>query len=136
MQAAPNLSALRTPGQFFTGCGSRQRKSPTGGWANGIPLKLRTPSLGGTVDSTMPFAVFTRSAPKAGSATAAESTRAGRSASTGVLMGSSIPADHTTGIRRGCAVGGGRTYDAVIAACAIASRAKALLTFNRRHPAS
>ncbi len=30
-------------------------------------------------------------------------------------------------------VGGGRTYDALIAACASASRAKALLTFNRRH---
>jgi len=30
-------------------------------------------------------------------------------------------------------VGGGRTYDALIAACAEASGAKALLTFNRRH---
>jgi predicted nucleic acid-binding protein len=30
-------------------------------------------------------------------------------------------------------VGGGRTYDALIAACAGASHAKALLTFNRRH---
>jgi predicted nucleic acid-binding protein len=30
-------------------------------------------------------------------------------------------------------VGGGRTYDALIAACATASSARALLTFNRRH---
>jgi predicted nucleic acid-binding protein len=30
-------------------------------------------------------------------------------------------------------IGGGRTYDALIAACASASHAKALLTFNRRH---
>lgn len=30
-------------------------------------------------------------------------------------------------------VGGGRTYDGLIAACASASQAKALLTFNRRH---
>ena len=79
MQVGPNLSALRTPVQFFTGCGSRQRKSPMGGCANGSPLKLRTPSLGGTVDSTVPFAVFTRSAPKAGSAVAAQRAMAGRS---------------------------------------------------------
>lgn len=30
-------------------------------------------------------------------------------------------------------IGGGRTYDGLIAACAEASRAKALLTFNSRH---
>jgi predicted nucleic acid-binding protein len=30
-------------------------------------------------------------------------------------------------------VGGGRTYDGLIAACAQASRARALLTFNSRH---
>jgi predicted nucleic acid-binding protein len=33
----------------------------------------------------------------------------------------------------GAGIGGGRTYDGLIAACAEASRAKALLTFNRRH---
>lgn len=30
-------------------------------------------------------------------------------------------------------IGGGRTYDGLIAACADASKAEALLTFNRRH---
>jgi len=30
-------------------------------------------------------------------------------------------------------IGGGRTYDGLIAACADATHAKALLTFNRRH---
>jgi predicted nucleic acid-binding protein len=30
-------------------------------------------------------------------------------------------------------IGGGRTYDALIAACADASHARTLLTFNRRH---
>ena len=30
-------------------------------------------------------------------------------------------------------LGGGRTYDGLIAACALASRAKVILTFNRRH---
>src|SRR6185437_14493168 len=62
MQRAPNLSALRAPFQFFTGWGSFQRRSPTGGAANGIPLKLRTPSFGAAVDSTTPLAVLTRSA--------------------------------------------------------------------------
>jgi predicted nucleic acid-binding protein len=33
----------------------------------------------------------------------------------------------------GAGIGGGRTYDGLIAACAGASRAKALLTFNSRH---
>src|SRR5580692_385563 len=62
MQRAPNLSALRTPFQFFTGWGSFQRSSPTGGAAKGMPLKLRTLSFGGAVDSTTPLAVLTRSA--------------------------------------------------------------------------
>src|SRR5215471_14298218 len=62
MHRGPNWSALRMPFQFFTGWGSRQRRSPSGGRPNGIPLKLRTPSLGAAVDSRMPFAVVTRSA--------------------------------------------------------------------------
>jgi predicted nucleic acid-binding protein len=33
----------------------------------------------------------------------------------------------------GAGIGGGRTYDGLIAACANASNAKALLTFNSRH---
>jgi len=33
----------------------------------------------------------------------------------------------------GAGIGGGRTYDALIAACAVAANARALLTFNRRH---
>jgi predicted nucleic acid-binding protein len=33
----------------------------------------------------------------------------------------------------GAGIGGGRTYDGLIAACADASHAKALLTFNSRH---
>jgi len=35
--------------------------------------------------------------------------------------------------RAGAGVGGGRTYDGLIAACAAASHARALVTFNRRH---
>jgi predicted nucleic acid-binding protein len=30
-------------------------------------------------------------------------------------------------------IGGGRTYDGLIAACAVASQARAILTFNTRH---
>src|SRR5579884_1658602 len=74
MHAGPNLSALPTPVQLFTGCGSRQRKSPTGGAPNGIPLKLRTPSFGDVFDSRTPLAIFTRSAPVACSAAAPQRT--------------------------------------------------------------
>src|ERR1035441_4245019 len=38
MQGAPKAVAPRTPAQVFTGMGSRQRSSPVGGCANGIPL--------------------------------------------------------------------------------------------------
>ena len=78
MHRGPNWSALRAPVQFLTGCGSRQRRSPTGGCANGMPLKLRTPSLGAEVDSRMPFAVFTRSAARAGNTAALQITMAGK----------------------------------------------------------
>ena len=47
MQDGPNVSALRARTNSSAGCGSRQRRSPTGGCAKGIPLKLRTPSFGG-----------------------------------------------------------------------------------------
>src|SRR5690242_8786936 len=39
MHREPNWVASRTPGHGFTGIGSRQRKSPTGGVAKGMPLK-------------------------------------------------------------------------------------------------
>ena len=41
-QSAQNLFASRTPCHAFAGCGGRQRYSPTGGAAYGIPLKLET----------------------------------------------------------------------------------------------
>ena len=46
----PNASALRTPCQCAAGCGCFQRKSPTGGAANGMPLKARTPEASVTPD--------------------------------------------------------------------------------------
>src|SRR5258708_42771 len=42
MQAEPNLSAARTPDHGLVGCGDFQRRSPMGGAAKGIPLKMRT----------------------------------------------------------------------------------------------
>src|SRR5262249_44774235 len=42
-QLSENFSALRTPSHFAGGCGGRQRSSPTGGAAYGMPLKTRTP---------------------------------------------------------------------------------------------
>src|ERR1051326_2488591 len=75
MQRGPNSSALRTPLQFFTGWGSRQRRLPTGGWPKGIPLKLRTPSLGGAFASRRPLAILTRSAATDGCVAAAHSAK-------------------------------------------------------------
>ena len=40
MALALNAEQSKTPLQGLTGCGSRQRKLPTGGAAKGIPLKL------------------------------------------------------------------------------------------------
>src|SRR5512139_4083535 len=40
----PKAVASRTPGQAFAGVGSFQRRSPTGGCANGMFLKTATPS--------------------------------------------------------------------------------------------
>src|SRR5215212_6696226 len=57
MQTCPYLSALRTPVHFATGCGSFQRSGPTGGAANGTPLKTRTPSC--SVPESWPASVLT-----------------------------------------------------------------------------
>ncbi len=42
MHRAPNSVAFLTPFQRATGCGSFHRNSPTGGAANGMPLKITT----------------------------------------------------------------------------------------------
>src|SRR5512136_739829 len=43
MQAGAKEYAFKTPVQGFTGCGAFQRRSATGGAANGMPLKEATP---------------------------------------------------------------------------------------------
>src|SRR4051794_19896598 len=65
IQRGPKLVAGRTSLQFRTGCGAFQRRSPTGGSANGRPLKARTPLACGPVPSTTPDASLTRSGPAA-----------------------------------------------------------------------
>ena len=55
----PNLSAFRNPSQFFGGCGGFQRNSPIGAWANGMPLKERTPETS-CFPSSVPLAIVTR----------------------------------------------------------------------------
>src|SRR5260370_37790478 len=39
----PNMAAARTPSQGRAGRGAANRRSPTGGWANGMPRKTATP---------------------------------------------------------------------------------------------
>ena len=58
MARGPNLSAARTPDQFCGGCGSRQRKLPTGGAAYGTPLNSRMPDT--FTPSSVPLAMVTR----------------------------------------------------------------------------
>src|SRR6476620_5751344 len=53
----PNLSALRMPLQFCTGCGSLQRNLSTGGAAKGTPLNVFIPDS--FTPSSSPFAIFT-----------------------------------------------------------------------------
>src|ERR1700733_983913 len=45
IQSWPYWVALRTPRQAATGCGGRQRRSPTGGAAQGNTLQGSTPSF-------------------------------------------------------------------------------------------
>src|ERR1035438_10226498 len=99
MHRGPKWSALRTPFQFLTGWGSRQRRSPTGGWPNGMPLKLRTPSLGASVDSRMPLAVLTRSAANDGWIATAQTAMVGR-INVEAFMEISTHQDSNTGHKR------------------------------------
>src|SRR5215467_13899109 len=64
-QRGPNSVALRTPLHGFTGCGAFHRNGPTGGAANGIPRKTRTPGDAAAAPSTTPLSVFTRSSASA-----------------------------------------------------------------------
>ena len=44
-QGLAKFSILRTPVHLSGGWASRQRRSPTGGLANGMPLNVRTPDF-------------------------------------------------------------------------------------------
>src|SRR5581483_56105 len=61
IQMAPNSSALRMPSQCGAGWGGFQRKSPTGGAANGIPLNTRTSASLPATPDIRPVSIFTGS---------------------------------------------------------------------------
>src|SRR5688572_19275070 len=56
-QIAPNFVASRTPDHGWTAIGSRQRRSPVGGAANGMPLNTAPPAS--LVPRTCPPVTFT-----------------------------------------------------------------------------
>jgi hypothetical protein len=58
----------------LAGCGAFQRSSPTGGWANGIPLNMRTAGVLSAAAWTTPFSVLTWSAANAPAASRGQST--------------------------------------------------------------
>lgn len=58
---AANWSALRTSVHGVTGCGAFQRRSPTGGAANGMPLKTLTDGSSPRTPSIAPVSVRTMS---------------------------------------------------------------------------
>ena len=57
MATGPNSTQSRTPSHGGAGWGGRNRSSPTGGAAKGMPLKTSTPST--TLPCTLPAAVST-----------------------------------------------------------------------------
>src|SRR3954451_3361239 len=65
IQHGPNLSALRTPGQLFTGCGGAKRRSPIGGSAKGMPRKIVISEPGSRAPSRTPLVVAMRFSAKA-----------------------------------------------------------------------
>jgi hypothetical protein len=54
MHAAENLAAWRTPSHVAGASGVRQRSAPTGGAANGIPLKAEMPDAASLVLASKP----------------------------------------------------------------------------------
>src|SRR5581483_10092837 len=57
MHPGPKVSARFTPDQLLTGWGARQRFSPVGGAAKGMPLKETTPPV--ATPWTLPPVTFT-----------------------------------------------------------------------------
>jgi hypothetical protein len=63
--AGPAAVAARSPAHGATGCGGRQRRSPTGGVANGTPRNTRTPAAESSRPTSVPASTVTRG-PSAG----------------------------------------------------------------------
>ncbi|GAA0361245.1 hypothetical protein GCM10008932_12360 [Alkalibacterium iburiense] len=58
MDIGANSNVFNVPSQSSTGCGARQRFSPTGGAANGIPLKEVMRGSAAGKPSIKPFSIF------------------------------------------------------------------------------
>ena len=58
MEIGANRDASLTPSQSAAGCGARQRFSPIGGAANGIPLNTVILGSAASIPRTHPFSVF------------------------------------------------------------------------------
>ncbi len=59
MQRGAYSVAALTSDHFATGCGARQRFGPTGGAANGMPLKSRISRLAPVVPAILPLSIVT-----------------------------------------------------------------------------
>lgn len=82
IQSLPYVPASRIPGQVAAGCGARQRRSPTGGAANGMPFQLSTaPS---TVPRSTPCSIPTTVAATAGGVGTANQASTAAAASTAI----------------------------------------------------
>src|SRR6266568_3715438 len=77
-QLLPNSADLRTPVHGTAGCGARQRRSPTGGAANGMPLKTEIDGSLPATPESRPVLIFTGcgTARARGSANRAQRTNA------------------------------------------------------------
>ena len=59
MEIGAKREQSRTPAQFPQGFGARQRFSPSGGAAKGIPLNAVIRGSAASMPRTQPFSVFT-----------------------------------------------------------------------------
>ena len=103
---APASPAARTPSQGTTAAGGRQRSSPTGGAANGMPLNATMPGTADSVPWTRP--PVTATGVSADSATADEPPWA----AAGTAAAASSPAAANASVRTdGLARTHGRSLD-------------------------
>src|SRR5688572_14260075 len=90
MHRGPNDEASRTSLHDWTGCGGRHLSGPTGGAANGTPLKTRTSGVEPPVPAMRPASRRTGSWTAAEADTATSETIADTNASSRIMMTSAV----------------------------------------------